>query len=219
VDGKLVDAPASIHTLGVFVPGSVKLKGQKLSISGSRATLVRDTKNNKLGVAGKSAMEIEIDLNGADAAGVLPQLRDLLFFPDVASAIAGLPPQLTRSVPAPVPRQVSADPCNCERFLRDGEWVEVAAHDPKWKQAAVIHVENPSFTDEARTAKVAGIVRLMLLVDAKGNPTDLWRTVSQGYELDEAAEAAVQKYRFNPACYDNQPVGVELSIEVNFQTF
>jgi len=219
VDGRLVDAPAEIHALGSFATSSVKLKGQKLSISGSRATLVRDATNNKLGVAGKSPMEIVIDLKGADAAVVLPQLRDLLFFPDVASAIAGLPPQLARAVPASVPRQVSADPCDCERFLRDGVWAEAPKRYPKWRQAVPTHVENPNYTDEARAAKVSGAVRLTVLVDAKGNANNLWLTVSQGYGLDEAAEAAVQKYRFNPASYDNQPVGVELSIDVNFQMF
>jgi TonB family protein len=219
VDGKLVDTPAEVHTLGIFIASNVKVKGQKLSISGSRAALVRDTKNNKLGLTRKSAMEIEIDLNGADTAGVLPQLRDLLFFPDVASAIAGVPPQLTRSVPASVSRQVSVDPCNCQQFLRDGEWVKIAEHDSKMRLPTLIYSENPKYTDEAMAAKVIGAVRLMMLVDAKGKATDLWLTVSQGYGLDEAAEAAVKQYRFSPALYDNQPVGVELGIDVNFNIF
>jgi TonB family protein len=211
VDGKLVDAPASVHTLGVLVPSSVKDKGGRLLISGSRATLVRDTKGNKLGLAGKSEMEIEIDLNGAEAASVLPQLRDLLFFPDTASAIAALPPQLARSMPASVPRQVSVDPCNCTRFLRDGEWVEVPAHDPKLKQPSLIHQEQPRY--DASSAGGGGSVSLMYLVNDRGEPTELWLTVSHGNGMDEAVEEAVKKYRFNPAQYDNQPVGVELGIE------
>jgi protein TonB len=83
----------------------------------------------------------------------------------------------------------------------------------------LIYSENPKYTDEAMAAKVIGAVRLMMLVDAKGKATDLWLTVSQGYGLDEAAEAAVKQYRFSPALYDNQPVGVELGIDVNFNIF
>jgi TonB family protein len=219
VDGGLVNAPPRVHTLGVFVPGGVKEKGQKLVISGSRATLIRDAKSSKLGLAGRSAMEIEIDLNGADTANVLPQLHDALFFPDVAQAIAGLPERLARVTPATVPLQVSVDPCHCQQVLRDGEWVKVPEHDSKFKWPTLMHKEDPNYSDEAKDAKVNGEVRFMMLVDAKGLPTDLWLMVSQGYGLDEAAAVAVQKYRFNPARYDNQPVGVELGIEVNFQTF
>jgi TonB family protein len=215
-DGKLVDAPASVHTLGVFDATSAKLKGQKLSISGSRATLIRDAKTNKLGLASKSQVEIEINLNGADAASVLPQLRTLLFFPDLAQAIAGLPERVAKFVPASVPRDVSPDPCHCQQLLRDGEWVKVPLSDSKLSPPTLIHAEDPNYTSDAMGAKV-GPVRVRMLIDTEGNPTDLWLTVSQGYGLDESVEAAVQKYRFNPARYDNKPEAVELEIEVNYQ--
>ncbi len=219
VDGKLVDAPASVHTLGIFVPGSVKEKGRKLSISGTRATLIRDAKTDKPDLAGKSDVVIEIDLNGADPASVLPQLRDMLFFPDVGSAIAGLPDPVARAVPASVPPKVSVDPCNCSKFFRDGEWVEAPLHGPRLKLPSVVHVEQPSYTEEAKQAHVNGSVRFSFRVDTKGEPTDLWLTVSQGYGLDEAAEEALRKYRFAPALYDGKPVEVELGVEINFQTF
>jgi TonB family protein len=219
VDGKLIDAPASMHTLGVFVPSGVKEKGEKLSISGSRSTLIRDTKNNKMGLAGKSNMEIEIDLNGADVASVLPQLRDAIFFPDVAAAIAGLPKRLVRSVPAPVPPQASVDPCHCQQVLRDGEWVKVPEQDKRMTPPTLIRKEDPEYTSDARAANVNGSVRLMMVVDAKGEPTDLWLLVPLGYGLDESAEKAVQTYRFTPARDDNQPVGFELIIEVTFKFY
>jgi TonB family protein len=164
-------------------------------------------------------MDIAVDLKGADPARVLPQLSDVLFFRDSASAIAALPPQLARAVPASVPRHVSVDPCHCQQVLRDGEWVKVPEHDSKMRQPTVTYMEQPKYTSDASEPKVNGPVRLMLLVDAKGKPTDLWLTVPQGDGLDEAAEAAVRKYRFNPARYDNQPVGVELGIDINFNIF
>ena len=216
VDGKLADAPANVHTLGIFVPSSVKIKVQELSISGTRATVIRDAKTNKLGLAGKSHAEIEIDLNGADGARVFPQLRSLLFFPDLAQAIAGLPERLARFTPAFVPNHVSVDPCHCEQFFRDGEWVEVPEHDSRLIPPILIHAEDPKFTSDARGVKV-GAVRVTMLIDSKGNPTDIWLVVSQGYGLDESVEAAVQTYRFNPARYDNQPVAIELDVDVNFQ--
>jgi TonB family protein len=219
VDGKLVDKPAGVHTLGVFSASSVKLKGQKLSITGVRATLVRDMRSGTSGLSGKSGMEIQIDLNGAEPAIVFPQLRDLLFFPDAATAMAALPAPLARLVPAPLVSKASADPCNCTRFLRDGEWVEVPVRDPLFKQVSVLHTEQPNYTDAARSSKVNGAVRLSLLVDTKGEPSDLWLLNSLGFGLDEAAEQTLAKYKFSPALYDKQPVAVELTIDITFNTF
>jgi TonB family protein len=218
IDGKLVDTPAEVHTLGVFTASGVKLKGQKLSILGVRATLTRDAENNQLGLAAAVQMELDIDLNGADPAVVLPQLRDLLFFPDASSAIASIPGPMARVIAAPLLGGPHAAPCHCERFLRDGAWTEVPAQDPKWKQAKVIHMEQPSYTDAATKAKVNGSVRLLFLVDEKGEPADLWLVIPRGFGLDEAAEQAVRKYRFAPALYDKQPVEVQMAVEVNFSS-
>jgi TonB family protein len=146
----------------------------------------------------------------------LPQLRDMLFFPDVASAIDGLPEGVADAVPMPLP-DTRVDPCRCQRILRDGNWVRLAKDDSRLMMPQLIHHEDPKFPEGAGAARVSGSVSLRMLVDVTGKPADLWLTVSRGYGLDEAAEAAARSYRFNPARYDNQPVGYELQVEVNFQ--
>jgi len=93
VDGKLEAAPVNLHALGVFIPQSVTLiKNNLLAIEGS--TLIVDSKTGQPKQAGQSFMKIEVDLHGADPAVVLPKIQEMLFFPDLAQAIAALPESL-----------------------------------------------------------------------------------------------------------------------------
>ena len=90
--GKLEAAPVKLHALGVFIPQSVTLKkNELLTIGGTRSTLILDSKTGQPKQAGQSFMNIEVDLHGADPAIVLPKMQEMLFFPDLAQAIAALP--------------------------------------------------------------------------------------------------------------------------------
>jgi len=65
----------------------------------------------------------------------------------------------------------------------------------------------------------AGIARVYLIVDAEGIPKDLRIDESSGFDdLDQAALAAVQRYRFQPATKDGTPFSVPLRVVVNFKT-
>jgi TonB family protein len=74
----------------------------------------------------------------------------------------------------------------------------------------------PEYTDEAREAKVQGVVILETVIDEKGNVTDVRVLKGLPSGLDEAALEAVRTWKFNPAKMDGKPVPVYYTLTVNF---
>jgi TonB family protein len=75
------------------------------------------------------------------------------------------------------------------------------------------------FSDEARRAKIQGIVIVSTLVTEEGLPTDLRVEKSLGYGLDEKALQSVRMSRFKPALKDGEPVAARTTIEINFRLY
>ncbi len=78
---------------------------------------------------------------------------------------------------------------------------------------------DPEYSDEARKAKYQGTVILWVVIGADGRPRDMRVERSLGMGLDEKAMEAVKKWRFRPAMRDNQPVPVQVNIEVSFRLY
>ena len=77
---------------------------------------------------------------------------------------------------------------------------------------------DPSYSDQARAAKVSGIVILHLIVTAEGHASNIQVKRSLGYGLDENAIQAVEDWRFTPAVDpDGKPVPVWTDVEANFR--
>ena len=77
---------------------------------------------------------------------------------------------------------------------------------------------DPSYSDEARAAKVSGIVVLHLIVTEEGHATNIQIKRSLGHGLDEKAAEAVENWRFKPAVGpENKPLPVWTDVEVNFR--
>ncbi len=83
----------------------------------------------------------------------------------------------------------------------------------------LVYQVEPTFSEEARKAKVAGNVLVNIWVDEKGNPTHVRVLRGVGMGLDEKAVEAVKQYRFKPAMEGGKPVTVEMNVEVGFQIF
>jgi TonB family protein len=77
---------------------------------------------------------------------------------------------------------------------------------------------SPTYTKEARKARVTGAVVLDALIDEKGNVTDV--KILQGLMsgLDESTVEAVKNWKFRPATLDGRPVPVYYTLTVNFTT-
>jgi TonB family protein len=81
-----------------------------------------------------------------------------------------------------------------------------------------VECPDPSYSDQARSAKVSGIVVLHLIVTAEGYASNIQVKRSLGYGLDEKAVEAVRTWRFEPAVdLKDKPVLVWTDVEVNFR--
>ncbi len=83
----------------------------------------------------------------------------------------------------------------------------------------VVYSPDPEYSDEARKAKYQGTVVLWLIVGPDGKPRDVRVARSLGMGLDQKAIDAVRRWLFEPAKKDNQPVAVQINVEVNFRLY
>jgi TonB family protein len=83
----------------------------------------------------------------------------------------------------------------------------------------VIYNPEPSFSDEARQAKMQGIVVLLVVVGKDGRTYNIRVGQSLGMGLDEKAIEAVNRWRFKPATLNGQPVATQIAVEVDFHLY
>lgn len=77
----------------------------------------------------------------------------------------------------------------------------------------------PPYSEEARKAKYQGIVDLWIVVDARGNVSDVRVAKPLGMGLDEKAVETVRTWRFKPGYRNGAPVPVRVMVEVMFRLF
>ena len=82
---------------------------------------------------------------------------------------------------------------------------------------ALLHKLEPSYSVEARAAKVQGTVVLSVVIGTDGAACDIQLRKGVGYGLDEQALNAVTQWTFKPGMRDGMAVPVQASIEVNFR--
>jgi TonB family protein len=81
----------------------------------------------------------------------------------------------------------------------------------------VVSSPPPTYSEEARKAKIEGSVIVGLVVDEKGNPTNLRVISGLGMGLNEKAIEAVRGWKFEPALgKDGKPVAAKIFAEVSF---
>jgi TonB family protein len=219
VSGTAVPGPVQLHGLVAFIDDSVKLKKGGIVFSGSRVVLTR--KASGLVAIGMWPMKLEVDLKGADPATVFPQLQAALFFPDLQSAIDGLPPLVANILPFPSEGKFHPTVTHSTTIFifKDGEWKAIDNPGPRFSAPRILKIENPEFTEEARQQKISGDVYLVFTASQSGGVDEIWLARPLGFGLDEAAAKAVRKYQLAPAQLDGQPVGSILIVNVNFQIF
>jgi periplasmic protein TonB len=83
----------------------------------------------------------------------------------------------------------------------------------------VIYNPEPSFSEEARKAKMQGVVVLLVVVGKDGKTYNIRVGQSLGMGLDEEAIKAVTHWRFKPATLSGQPVATQIAVEVDFHLY
>jgi TonB family protein len=81
----------------------------------------------------------------------------------------------------------------------------------------LLHKLEPSYSVEARAAKVQGTVVLSVVIGTDGTAYDVQLRKGVGYGLDEQALDAITQWTFKPGMRDGMAVPVQASIEVNFK--
>jgi TonB family protein len=82
-----------------------------------------------------------------------------------------------------------------------------------------IHCPFPSYTDEARKARLPGSVKFDAIVDEQGYISSLRLVKGELYGLVTQATKAVEDWRFKPAMKDGKSVRVCTRIEVTFRLY
>lgn len=81
-----------------------------------------------------------------------------------------------------------------------------------------VYCPSPSFTDEARLAKINGSVVLQVVVSANGRAENISVMRKLGYGLDQNAIETVKSWQFKPATGpDGNPISTIVPIEVTFR--
>jgi TonB family protein len=81
----------------------------------------------------------------------------------------------------------------------------------------LLHKVEPQYTDEARRARVSGIVIVEALIDRSGVVRDAMALKPLPFGLAESAIAAVKQWLFEPGTLNGQPVDVIFNVTVNFK--
>jgi TonB family protein len=79
-----------------------------------------------------------------------------------------------------------------------------------------IYAPDPHYPEEARQARIQGVVILQTIIDTVGNVTDVRILKGLPSGLTEAAVEAVSSWRFKPATLDGKPVAVYYLVTVSF---
>jgi len=84
------------------------------------------------------------------------------------------------------------------------------------KAPVATHKVEPSYTDVARKASVAGIVIVEAIIDEHGNVDNVKIIKGLPMGLSEEAVEAVKKWKFRPGTLNGDPVPVIFNLTVNF---
>jgi len=88
---------------------------------------------------------------------------------------------------------------------------------PGVKPPRALRKVKPEYSGDARIGRVQGTVVLQLAVTVQGRATGITVISPMGFGLDERAQAAVGKWRFEPGTKDGKPVKVITEVFVDFR--
>ncbi len=101
----------------------------------------------------------------------------------------------------------------------EGEKLKTVSKDSECDEITdpeVIEKVNPKYPEEARKAKIMGIVIIETVINENGTVDDIQVVESPNELLSEAAVEAVRQWTFEPALCDGRPVGVYYNVTLKF---
>jgi len=82
----------------------------------------------------------------------------------------------------------------------------------------LVKMVHPVYTNEAKEARIQGMVVLdaVVLKDGTVGDVTITKSLDQEFGLDEQAIKALKQWKFKPGTKDGEPVDVRVSIEISF---
>lgn len=100
----------------------------------------------------------------------------------------------------------------------EAEWT-VFSPSEVTEKAHIIRRAEPRFPEEARSARLSGTVKLLLVLAADGTVKHILVLQPSHQSLTESAIEAARKITFEPAIKDGHPVSSVLMMEYGFNTY
>jgi TonB family protein len=202
----------------------VRLKHDRVEISGNRVTVGRDEKTQefthyKLSETIHIKVDVPITISTADA---VKQLSEAVFVAE--------PKELVTLVPKYWVPFISGE---VVRIIKSGKTTysfagpaKTASGEPIYRvkkdlvQAPKpIHTPDPEYTEIARNAGFNGSGTLSAVITKSGETEDVVVVRPIGLGLDDNSAAIVSTWRFKPATtMGGDPVAVKIEVEINFNT-
>jgi len=184
---------------------------------------------------GKVTSARELDAEDPAARRIVPAIRTLAFAPIQVESKRVPTVHMVRVVRTPegkvtVSRSVAAEAVAIASNLAPPEFAPAAPPpaSPTGVSGEALRIGNgvsqprlsqkvePSYSEEARRAKLQGTVNLNCIIGADGKARDFQVATSLGLGLDEKAIEGVSMWVFQPAVKDGKPVDVYATIQVTF---
>jgi periplasmic protein TonB len=137
--------------------------------------------------------------------------------PDMPATMPQIaPPQVQIELP-PAPMAIQAAPPSPAPPPQQVKVAEETPVTPPDFNAAYLNNPQPVYPNMSRRVREAGTVQLRVRVSAAGLPAEILMAKSSGYaRLDEAALAAVRKYKFQPAMRGNTAIEAWVIVPIEF---
>lgn len=94
--------------------------------------------------------------------------------------------------------------------------LEITRVGPGVTPPRLLHKTEPSYSGEGLSAGIQGTVVFEAVVNETGKPVNISVVSPLGFGLDEKAQEAIEKWRFEPGRKNGKPVNILATIEVNF---
>ena len=210
--------PATYRTFAVLVADAIKIKADRIEISGIRYTADYKAGSNVWLQSARTDTTIRVKTHGAPPSDVFAQLDAALFFPSADAAMAALPEEYRHEREGKPRATQKPKVCDCSDHQTEG-CAEKQMHVSMagMKPPTLLRQADFELTEEAKRAKSNGMVGIHLKVDILGRTSAWWIDKSGGMGEDFEAVKAASAYQFAPATCHNMPVPITLFIDMNFQ--
>jgi TonB family protein len=84
-------------------------------------------------------------------------------------------------------------------------------------EPVLLYKVDPEYSEEARKAKLQGVVMVRAVIDARGQVQDIAVAQGLGLGLNERAIAAVQQWKFRAGMRNGKPVSTSALIQLTFR--